>query len=98
MQRCQSGLLSSPIDAVLWDRDDDAHGNVEHCAAHGISKEEVEEVFLNPTGVDVSATSGRPVIFGDTRSGRHLMVVYDVLDGTTAYPVTAYDVPRRIRQ
>ena len=45
--------------------------------------------------VDVSRSSGRPVAFGDTVSGRHLMVVFDEIDADTAYPVTAYEVPRR---
>jgi len=30
--------------AIIWDMDDDPDGNVRHCAEHGISKEEVEEV------------------------------------------------------
>ena len=71
-------------------------GNVQHCAEHGVTKEEVEEVFQNATDVDVSRSSGRPVVFGDTSTGRHLMVVaYDEIDEDTVYPVTAYEVPRR---
>jgi uncharacterized DUF497 family protein len=73
-------------------------GNVQHCAEHGITKEEVEEVFENATDADVSQSSGRPVVFGDTSSGRHLMVVFDEIDADTAYPVTAYEVPRRQRR
>ena len=46
---------------------------------------------------DVSRSSGRPVIFGDTSTGRHLMVVYEEIDSDTVYPVTAYEVPRRQR-
>lgn len=84
-----------PYDSVLWDLDDDPHGNVQHIAEHGVTKEEVEEVFQNATDADVSRSSGLPVIFGDTSTGRHLMVVYEEVDIDTAYPVTAYDVPRR---
>ena len=47
------------------------------------------------TDEDVSRSSGRPVVFGDTSAGRHLMVVYDEIDTKTVYPITAYDVPRR---
>ena len=83
-----------PFD-VLWDLDDDPDGNVQHCADHGVTKEEVEEVLENTTDLDVSRTSGRPVAFGDTSSGRHLMVVYNEIDTRTVYPVTAYEVPRR---
>lgn len=59
--------------------------------------EEVEEVLDNATDADISRSSGRPVVFGDTSSGRHLMVVYDEIDADTVYPVTAYEVPRRQR-
>jgi uncharacterized DUF497 family protein len=84
-------------DAVVWDLDDDPEGNVVHCAEHGVTKDEIEEVLQNATDADVSRSSGRPVVFGDTNSGRHLMVVYEVIDAETVYPITAYEVPRRQR-
>jgi uncharacterized DUF497 family protein len=74
---------------------DDPDGNVKHCADHGVTPNEVEEVLLNPTDIDVSRSSGHPVAFGDTSTGRHLMVVYEEIDADTVYPITAYDVPRR---
>ncbi len=80
---------------VIWDLEDDPDGNVQHCLQHGVTPEEVEEVFENITDRDVSRSSGRPVVFGDTIGGRHLMVVYDEIDEDTVYPVTAYEVPRR---
>jgi uncharacterized DUF497 family protein len=83
------------FDSIVWDRDDDPDGNVQHCAEHGITKQEVEAVFRNVIDEDVSRSSGRPVVFGDTTAGRHLMVVYDEIDATTVYPITAYEVPRR---
>jgi uncharacterized DUF497 family protein len=83
--------------SILWDLDDDPDGNVQHCADHGVTKEEVEEVLQNATDTDVSRSSGRPVVFGDTSTGRHLMVVFEEIDADTAYPITAYDVPRRQR-
>jgi uncharacterized DUF497 family protein len=82
---------------IIWDLDDDPDGNVQHCGEHGISKEEIEEIFENPTDEDTSHSSGRPVIFGDTNTDRHLMVVYERIDADTVYPVTAYEVPRRQR-
>ena len=54
-------------------------------------------MFENATDADISRSSGRPVVFGDTSTGRHLMVVYEEIDADTVYPVTAYDVPRRQR-
>jgi uncharacterized DUF497 family protein len=83
------------FDSIIWDLDDDPEGNVHHCAEHGVTKEEVEEVFQNATDADVSRSSGRPVVFGDTRTGRHLMVVYEEIDADTVYPMTAFDVSRR---
>jgi uncharacterized DUF497 family protein len=85
------------FDSVIWDLDDDPDGNVQHCAQHGVTKEEVEEVLENATDAGISQSSGRPVLFGDTSTGRHLMVVYEEIDADTVYPVTAYDVPRSQR-
>ncbi|MBN8605255.1 MAG: hypothetical protein J0M26_29935 [Planctomycetes bacterium] len=85
------------IENVLWDLDDDPDGNVLHCADHDVTPEEVEEVLANPIATDISRKSGRPVAFGNTQSGKHLMVVYELIDSDTAYPITAYDVPRRGR-
>jgi uncharacterized DUF497 family protein len=85
------------FDSIIWDLDDDPDGNVRHCAERGVTKEEVEAVFQNATDTDISRSSGRPVLFGETGTGRHLMVVYEQIDPDTVYPVTAYDVPRRHR-
>jgi hypothetical protein len=85
-----------PYHAIFWDLDDDPSGNSQHCAEHGVTKEEVEEVLSYPEDVDVSRSSGRPVVFGTTLAGRHLMVVCDAIDADTIYPVTAYEVPRRL--
>jgi len=32
------------FDSIIWDLDDDPDGNVQQCAEHGVTKEEVEEV------------------------------------------------------
>lgn len=88
--------MSGPnFTSILWDRDDDPGGNVQHIARHNLTKEDVEDVFQNPIGTGISRSSGRPVVFGDTRTGRHIMVVYKIIDPATARPVTAYEVPRR---
>lgn len=43
----------------------------------------------------MSRTSGLPTVFGWTTTGRHLAVVYELVDDDplTLRPVTAYDVP-----
>jgi uncharacterized DUF497 family protein len=84
-----------PFGSILWDLDDDPDGNVQHIAQHGVTKAEVEEVLQNATDADLSRSSGRPIVFGDTGTGRHLVVVYEEIDPDTVYPITAYEVPRR---
>jgi uncharacterized DUF497 family protein len=86
-----------PFHSIVWDLDDDPEGNVQHCAEHDVTKEEVEEVFQNAADADISRSSGRPIVFGDTSTGRHLMVAYEEIDQDTVYPVTAYEVSRRHR-
>jgi uncharacterized DUF497 family protein len=84
-----------PHNTIIWDLDDDPDGNVQHCTEHGVTKEEVEQVLECASDVDLSRSSGRPVVFGDTNAGRHLMVVYEIIETDTVYPITAYEVPRR---
>ena len=84
-----------PHHAIIWDLDDDPDGNVQHCAEHDVTKEEVVEVFQLASDADLSRSSGRPVVFGDTNAGRHLMVVYETIETDTVYPITEYEVPRR---
>ena len=86
--------MNGDLTAIIWDSDDDPEGNVQHIARHNLTKQDVEEVLENPIDMDTSSSSGSPVAFGDTPGGRHIMVVYEI-DGTNAYPITAYDVPRR---
>lgn len=83
---------------IVWDLDDDPRGNVQHCAEHGVSKEEVEDAFRNVTDIDISRSSRRPIVFGLTSAGRHVLVVYELIDKDTVYPITAYEVPPRGRQ
>ncbi len=33
-------------------------------------------------------------MFGDTTTGKHLIVVYEEIDADCVYPVTAFEVPR----
>ncbi|HLQ46973.1 MAG TPA: hypothetical protein VK137_19675 [Planctomycetaceae bacterium] len=77
---------------VIWDLDDDPEGNVQHMTDHGITKEEVDEVLENPAGIESSRSSGRPIAFGETSTGRLIAVVFDVIDEDTVYPVTADEV------
>ena len=81
---------------VVWDLEDDPDGNVQHIQAHGISMDEVEDVLLDrDSQTAVSKSSGDPITFGYTASGRYLAVVWEhVLDEPlTMRPITAYEVP-----
>lgn len=82
-----------PFHSILWDLEDDPAGNVQHCLANDVTMLEIESVVQDPRSrLATSRSSGRPVLFGVTRSGRRLIVVYDQIDEDTIYPVTAYDV------
>jgi hypothetical protein len=81
---------------IIWDLQDDPEGNVQHLREHDVSIEEAEELLLDPrSGRAVSRSSGLPTAFGWTSTGRHLAVVYELVDDDplTFRPVTAYDVP-----
>ena len=77
---------------AIGDLDDDPEGNVQHIAEHDVTKEEVDEVLENPTGIETSRTSGRPIAFGEISTGRLIAVVFEEIDEDTVYPVTAYEV------
>jgi uncharacterized DUF497 family protein len=84
------------IDAIIaWDMEDDPQGNVRHIAEHGITMEEVEEVLLDENNaVGESRSSGRPVTFGDTSTGKRIAVIWEqTLDNPLVIrPVTAYEI------
>ena len=64
----------------------------EHLAEHGVTPEEFEDVVCNPDRVEASRSSGRPVAFGYTSTGRFLACVYELLDNdSTVMPITAYE-------
>ncbi len=86
---------------IIWDLEDDPDGNVQHIAEHGITVEEVEDVLHDRDAEDTtSKSSGRPITFGYTSSGRYLAVVWEHVDDDplTIYPITAYDAPERKRR
>ena len=77
---------------IIWDMENDPDGNVRHIAEHGVTQAEVEEILDNPDGIEESRSSGRPIAFGETSTGRIIAVVYDRIDKDTVYPITAYEV------
>lgn len=79
--------------SCLWDRDDRPDGNVQHVAAHGLTKEDVESVLAKAKRSVRSRSTGRPCVFGHTPAGEYIIVVFVHIDAETVYPVTAYPVP-----
>jgi len=85
-------------DALIdWDELDDEGSNAAHIAEHGLTPSEVESaLFDETTTFDVSNSSGRPIAFGPTVTGRFIAVVFEVLhlsDPLVLRPITASDVP-----
>jgi hypothetical protein len=87
---------------VIWDLEDELEGNLQHILEHDITQAEVDEVLQNPRNeTGVSKSSGRQVTFGWTSTGRHIAVIWELVEDNprSVYPVTAYEVPeRRSRQ
>ena len=67
-----------------------------HIAEHRLTPDEVESaLFDDDTTFDVSDSSGRPIAFGTTDTGRFILVVFEVLnvaDPLIIRPITAYEV------
>ena len=81
---------------VIWDLDDELTGNVQHVAQHGVTKAEVEDVVQQPgMEIEESQSTGNPCAFGWTSTGKHLIVVFELVssDPLVIYPITAYEVP-----
>jgi hypothetical protein len=79
----------------IWDAPDDPHGNHTHIfTRHDVTLEEVEEVLRDPRRRTLSRTTGWPICFGWTSSGKYLAVVYEDVwpDPCTVRPITAYIV------
>jgi len=81
------------IQRIVWDLDEDPDGNVQHIAEHGVTIEEVEDALYAAEEVVASNSSGRPITFGQTTTGKYLAVVFDLVeeDPLSVYPVTAYE-------
>jgi hypothetical protein len=83
---------------IIWDLEDDREGNYWHIVVegHGVTQEEVEEILRqHHADAVVSRTSGNPITFGWTSTGKYIAVVFEhVLDDPlTVYPLTAFEAP-----
>jgi hypothetical protein len=86
------------IDVIDWDDEDDLEGNTWHIIGPGeVTVEDVEEVLHDYRGkVEQSRSSGDPIIFGWTLSGKHIGVVFRFVDDPELIivrPITAFPAP-----
>ena len=75
-----------PFYLFVWDDESERH-----LAEHGVTPEEFSEVVCNPDREEISRSSGRPIAFGPTSTGKYLACIYELLDETTVYAITAYE-------
>jgi len=81
---------------IIWDLDDDPAGNVAHIAEHGLCPSEVEDVLSDlGNATTASESSGQPISFGWTSTGKYIAVVWERVDKDplVIYPITAYCIP-----
>jgi len=71
----------------LWNDD-----IIEYLAQHGVTPDEFEEVVLESSGLKRSRSSGRPMAFGPTSTGKFLACVFEFIDANTVIPITAYEI------
>ena len=64
---------------------------VEHIAQHGVTPEEVEAV-LSSAAVFKRGRGGAYEAWGQTESGRYLLVIFRYLGHNRAWPITARDM------
>lgn len=84
------------IDDIWRDLDEEESSRAEHVGEHGVTKNEVVEILLNPANPTVtSRSSGEQIAFGYASTGRYLAVVWEQVpeEPFTVYPITAYDAP-----
>ena len=73
---------------------DESDGNIEYIAQHGVSQDEFKFVFVNYESETTSHSSGRPMRFGRTESGRLIAVVFEWIEqDLSVLPFNAFDVP-----
>ena len=66
--------------SIIWDDEDDEQGNYHHIVTegHGITQEEVDEVLrAHYSEATTSRTTGNPISFGWTTTGKYIAVVFE---------------------
>ena len=71
----------------IWDDE-----NGDHLAQNGVAADEFVEIVCNPGKVETSRSTGRPIAFGRTTSGKYIACVYEMIGEFTVYPITACEL------
>ncbi len=66
--------------------------NIEHIAEHDLTPQDIENAYATAKRFTTSRSSGRPAFFGLDRDDNTIFVVYEEIDTTTWYVVTAYPI------
>jgi uncharacterized protein len=87
----------STVAEVEFEWDDD---NVEHLARHGITPEEVEELFEGPVIRRRGGTDApdRFRVLGRTAAGRYLAMIYQERARDVVRPFTGWDIRQHERR
>jgi uncharacterized protein len=82
------------IEKIIWDQE-----TVNHIARHTVSPEEVEEVLFNEddSPLILKGKEGKYLAYGQTQSGRYLLVVWAIHYKKTGI-ITARDLTKREKQ
>jgi uncharacterized protein len=82
------------IEKISWDQE-----TVNHISRHAVSPEEVEEVLFNEDDKPIfwEGKEGKYLAYGQTQSGRYLLVVWAIHYRKTNI-ITARDLTKREKQ
>jgi uncharacterized protein len=82
------------IEKIIWDEE-----TINHIARHRVTPEEVEEIFFNEedTPVFFKGKEGKYLAYGQTQSGRYLLVVWAIHYKKTGI-ITARDLTKKEKQ
>jgi len=68
--------------------------SLQHVAEHGVTQDEFTEVVMDATEIQASRSTGLPIVFGTTSTGKRLACVFEWVDEleVEVIPVTAFEV------
>jgi hypothetical protein len=81
------------FEIIIWDLEHDPRGNVQHLLRrHGITTDEYEAIVRQLRNLEPTANSEHQTGVGVLPDGRVIRVVFERVDATTIYPVTAFEL------